>query len=225
MKKILFFILILANIFLLSACIISDGSSMSEEEKIASGLTEALTIGTKNTIEKVSIDNGYYNNINIKIDIPNELRLIKETLLLLGLSNYVEDFIISMNKSAEKAAPYAKEIFINAILEMTIQDAIDILYGDDDAACVYFESKMRPELLKLFKPIIKEEMRKNEVYNIYDTVMSYSVYYVDFDIEEYVLNEAIDGIFHVLKEEEREIRKNPMARVTVLLQEVFGLLD
>jgi hypothetical protein len=203
------------------------GSEESDEDTLAAGLKEALDLGTRNAVDKVSARDGYFDNLDIRIPIPGQLEKMDRLLRKLGMDERVDEFILSMNRAAEAAAPQAVDIFAGAIREMTVVDAYDIVKGDDTAATSYFQEKTSDNLIQLFEPIITQTMAEVGAVNSYKRMMkTYNsiplVEDVEVDIEGYVTDKALEGLFFMVGEEERKIRKDPEARVTELLREVFG---
>jgi hypothetical protein len=195
--------------------------------KIGSGLKEALKVGTENTVKLTGKTDGYFLNQVIKILMPEKLRTLEKGLRAVGYGPQVDEFVLSMNRAAEKAAPFAKQIFWDAIGEMTFEDAKKILSGHETAATDYFKSKTSDKLTVTFKPIVDKAMNEVGVTRQYkDLVGRYEtipfVKKEKFDLDHYVVTKALDGLFHVLGNEEKKIRTNPAARVTDLLKEVFG---
>ncbi len=197
------------------------------EDKIVLGLKEALNIGTGNAVTGVGRLDGFFKDAIIKILMPKKLQTIEKGLRAMGYSAKVDEFVVSMNRAAEKAAPQAKSIFIGAIKEMTFDDARRILTGGDTAATTFFKDKTTDRLSSAFRPTIEKAM--NEVgatkqykdligrYQALPFAKNYAV-----DIDDYVTGKAIDGLFYYVGEEEKKIRKNPAARVTQILKDVFG---
>lgn len=197
------------------------------EAKIGSGLKEALKVGTENTVELTGRKDGYLRNEAIKILMPGELKTLEKGLRLVGYGSQIDEFTLSMNRAAEEAAPFAKEIFLNAIGEMTFDDARKILSGGDTAATDYFERKTSDDLTAAFSPVVEKTMDQYGVNKQYDALVGK---YKDipfagkigaFDVDQYVVTKAIAGLFYVLGQEEEKIRTQPAARVTGLLKEVF----
>lgn len=195
--------------------------------KIGSGLKEALKIGTENTVNLTGKTDGYFLNQAIKILMPEKLQTLEKGLRMVGYGPQIDEFVLSMNRAAEQAAPYAKQIFWDAIGEMTFEDARKILSGNDTAATQYFKGKTTDKLTAAFQPVVEKSMNEvgvtkqyNELVGRYQTIPF--VKSEAFDINHYVVTKALDGLFHVLGEEERKIRTNPAARVTDLLKEVFA---
>jgi hypothetical protein len=196
------------------------------DAKIGSGLKEALRIGTENTVRLTGKTDGYFLNQAIKILMPEKLRTLEKALRAVGYGPQVDAFVLSMNRAAERAAPFAKGIFWDAIKEMTFQDARKILSGGETAATDYFQSKTTDKLTAAFRPVVDKTMNEVGVTRQYKELVGRfeAIPFVKserFDLDHYVVTKALDGLFHVLGEEERKIRTNPEARVTELLKEVF----
>ena len=195
--------------------------------KIGSGLKEALKIGTENAVHFTGKKDGFFLNQAIKILMPEKLRTFEKGLRAVGYGPQVDEFVLSMNRSAEKATPFAKQIFWDAIGEMTFDDVRKILSGNDTAATDYFKDKTTDRLTGVFKPIVDKSMNEVGVTRQYNELVGYyeKIPFVkkeSFDLDHYVVTKALDGLFHLVGEEEKKIRKNPTARTTDLLKEVFG---
>jgi hypothetical protein len=237
MKKITFFLVITLVLFScatleknLNKLVATQGEKPLDEKTIIKGLKEALEIGIKNGVKSASKTDGYYGNISIKILLPKDLEKVAKELKKLGLQKQVDEFVLSMNRAAEKAAPKAVDIFVRAIMEMTFEDAKKILKGKNDEATQYFERKTRLELVALFSPIVKDAMDSvgvtrifKEILRVYNSIPF--IEKVSFDLDRYVVNKALDGLFYLIAVEEGKIRKDPIARVTEILKRVFGSLD
>jgi len=196
------------------------------DERVAAGLREALQVGTGNAVHLTGRLDGYYRNEAIKILMPERLRAIEKALRKVGQGRQVDDFVLSMNRAAERAAPTAQNIFWNAIRQLTFDDARRILRGGDSAATEYFRGKTSDELTAAFRPVVEEAMHEVGATRLYGdlTRRAKSVPFVriqTMDIDAYVVAKALDGLFHILSEEEQKIRTDPAARVTSLLKEVF----
>lgn len=197
------------------------------DAKVGSGLQEALKVGTENAVTQTSAIDGFLLNKAIKILMPKPLQAMEQPLRLVGYGPQIDEFVVGMNRAAEKAVPFAKDIFWGAIGEMTFDDARKILNGGDTAATDYFKAKTSKKLQAAFKPSVTEVMDQvgvNQQYNALvskykDVPFSKSI---AFDVNQYVTEKATDGIFYVVGQEEKKIRNNPAARVTDLLKEVFG---
>ena len=195
---------------------------------IVAGLKEALKVGSDNTVALTGKTDGYFGNEAIKILLPQNLRTVETGLRAIGQGEKVDSFVLSMNRAAEKAAPAAKSIFWDAITGMSIDDARKILSGGDTAATDYFRSKTGDALTAAFRPIVKDSMKDVGVVQQFQQLQGsyqsipFASSLPSIDIESYVVGKALDGLFLVLSEEERKIRKDPAARVTDLLKKVFG---
>jgi hypothetical protein len=201
------------------------GKQLSDN-KITSGLKEALRVGTDNAVKSTGRTDGYFLNEAIKIQMPEKLRTVEKGLRLAGYGSQLDELVLGMNRAAEKSAPLAKDIFLDAIYEMSIKDARNILTGGDTAATSYFKDKTKDRLSEAFRPIVETAMGEVGVSRQYNQLIA-SARKIPFlnqafpAIEDYVVSEALDGLFYVLGDEERKIRRDPAARVTKLLQEVF----
>jgi len=196
-------------------------------DKITAGLKEALSVSTKNAVASTGKPDGFLKNEAIKILVPEKLRGIGNTMRLMGMGAQVDALEVGMNRAAEQATPAAKHIFINAITEMTFDDARQILSGGDTAATDYFKEKSSDQLTEAFAPIVHQAMENVGVVRQYDQLMQNPVAArfaraENFDLDDYVVGKTVDGLFYVMAEEERKIRKDPMAQTTALLREVFG---
>jgi hypothetical protein len=198
-----------------------------DDPTIASGLKEALSIGTKNAIRSVSNPDGYLGNEAIRILLPDKVQKAAEFLSRLGYQQEVDEFIRSMNRAAEKAAPRAAAHFSDALRAMTIDDVRKILSGGDTAATDYFQSKTSRKLYEDFKPSIAESMNQVGVARSYNALLG-RIPVVSFakpesvDLDHHITSKALDGLFWMVGQEERKIRTNPVARTTDLLRKVFG---
>jgi Protein of unknown function (DUF4197) len=202
------------------------GSQLSDT-KISSGLKQALQIGADQAVKVTGRPDGYFANQEIKILMPSNLRPLEKGLRMIGYGPKIDDFVLSMNRAAEAAAPAARKIFIDAITAMTINDARGILSGGDTAATNYFKEKTTPQLTSAFRPVVERTMAKNGVTQQYNALAQQykSIPFAknqDLDISHYVVSKALDGLFFELGQEERKIRKDPAAQTTNLLKEVFG---
>ncbi|MFQ5964487.1 MAG: DUF4197 domain-containing protein [Candidatus Scalinduaceae bacterium] len=239
MKKInIFFAIIFVHFFIVSLCYagifeeIKKGIGLESQKKsaegnIISGLKEALSIGTENAVNSVSKVNGYFGNQTIKILMPEKINMVADSLRKIGYQKQVDDFILSMNRAAEKAAPKAISFFVDSIKEMTFEDAKKILNGGNTAATDYFKTKTNQKLYKAFKPIISSSMSEVNVTRFYkDMISKYTTLpfmkFESLDIDHYVTNKALDGLFYMIGQEEKKIRTEPAARVTELLKKVFS---
>lgn len=197
------------------------------KQQIVDGLREALEVGADHAVKITGCQDGYLGNPAIKIPIPEKLKKMEDILRQVGYSEKVDQFVVSMNRAAEKAAPAAKEIFGDAIKGISFDDARKILTGNDTAATEYFKVKTYHQLAAAFKPAVTQATNEVGVTRLYKelTAKAKTVPYVKIDlvdIDQYVVTKAMDGLFLIVGEEERKIRKDPLARVTELLKLVFG---
>ena len=203
------------------------GSDSISESEIVEGLKQALEIGTGKAVDLVSRKGGYYSNPEIKIPLPGSVKKAEKLLRGAGFGSKVDAFELSMNNAAESAAPEAKSIFWDAIKKMKIDDAKKILNGGDDEATVYFRDKTFARLEETFKPIVETSMGEVGLTRTFQDLNS-KVEKIPFadsftlDLNQYVTEGALDGLFLMLAEEEKKIRSDPAARVTDLLKKVFG---
>ncbi len=204
----------------------SDPLSLGSTETIVSGLKEALSVGIEKAVQTVSQLNGYYNNPDIKIPLPDSLNQASELLKKVGMEHLITDFELSMNQAAEKAAPKATSIFLDAIKNMSIEDGKKILDGGDTAATEFLKSKTFTQLYNEFKPAISSSISEVNVTNYYKNIANQlsSIPFVtapSIDLDDYVTTNSLNGLFAMIGEEEKKIRKDPAARVTDLLKQVF----
>jgi hypothetical protein len=197
------------------------------DEKVVAGLKEALQVGTENTVKLTGKTDGYLRHEAIKILMPERLQTLEKGLRPVGYGPRVDEFVVSMNRAAERAAPQAKAIFWDAITAMSFDDARQILGGHETAATDYFKGKTTAQLTAAFKPIVDKSMNDVGVTRQYKELVGRFqalpfVQTESFDLDRYVTDKSLAGLFYVLGQEEKKIRTNPAARVTDLLKEVFG---
>jgi hypothetical protein len=197
------------------------------EKDAADGIKEALVNGTGESVKQVSVLNGYWGNPEIKIPFPAEAKEMESKLRTIGMGKKVDEFNESMNRAAEKAASEAKSIFLTAIKEMTVRDAVNIVKGTDNAATMYLKNNTSPQLIDKFQPIIKTSLDNvnatrywSDLITIYNKIPM--VKKMNPDLPQYVTQKAIDGLFIMIAKEELKIRKDPVARTSELLKKVFG---
>ena len=204
-----------------------NGGGLTNEEVVA-GLKEALSVGARNSSDKLSAVDGFFANAVIKVLMPEEAKKVESTLRNVGLGNMVDKAILSMNRAAEEASKSAAPIFVDAIKSMSIQDAFGILRGSDSAATVYLKGRTTASLTNAFRPVIESALQKTnatrywkdvfETYNKLPTTFNK----VNPDLSGYVTDKALTGLFWQVALEEQKIRKDPAARVTEILRKVFG---
>ena len=202
------------------------GASL-DKDTVAAGLKEALTVGSQNAVKSGGQLDGYFKNPAIKIPLPEKVQKVEKPLRKIGLSKQVDEFIVTMNRAAEKSAPQAKDILVGAVKEMTIVDAITILKGGDTAATDYMRSKTYDKLYGTFKPTVTKAVMDVGVTKSYQQLVdkakkSKLIKDESLDLDHHVTSKALDGLFYLLGQEEKKIRKDPVAQVTDLLKKVFG---
>ncbi len=204
---------------------LSSGNT-NQQDQVVEGLKQALTIGTQNSTNRLSAVDGFFANAAIKILMPPEAKNVENTLRTFGLGSLVDKTVLSLNRAAEDASKSATPIFVNAIKQMTITDAIGILRGGDFAATNYFKQKTTAALTQAFQPVISSSLNKVSATKYWSDVFTaynrFSTKQVNTNLTAYTTQKAIDGIFYEVGLEEQKIRKDPAARVTDLLKTVFG---
>jgi hypothetical protein len=196
-------------------------------DEIIRGLKEALNVGSKNASSSASKVDGFFKNNIIKIPFPPEAKKIESTVRNLGMNKQVDEFVLTLNRAAEEAAKEAAPIFLNAITSMTITDGLNILKGNDTAATAYLKKTTSTQLHDKFKPVIKNATQKVNVTKYWNPIITaYNkvplVTRMNPDLEEYITERALYGLFYLVSQEEVKIRKDPAARVTDILKRVFG---
>jgi len=240
----------IAGILILTGCaevmnLVQSGSTLPiTEDEVISGLKEALMTGARNSAQRLSAENGYYGDEAIKILLPDEAKVIIDNISKLpGGDKMVQDVILRINRAAEDAAKEAAPVFVNSIKQMTIKEAFNILNGADNAATMYLRATTFNELYALYKPKIQASTEKKIVGNISTkeswvaltgkwNVLANSIAGrlanlkpVDADLDDYLTNKALNGMFIKVELEELKIRKDVSARVSPILKRVFGSLD
>lgn len=245
-------IIILVLLFTLLGCaeLMQVAQQVTEENKpltqneIIAGLKEALIVGINNSSNILGATDGYYKDEMVKILLPTEADVIVKNINKIpGGNDLIEDVLLKINRAAEDAVSEAKPIFANSIKSMTIADGYTILKGDDNAATQYLRKTTYNQLFELYRPKIKASVEKKLVGNI-STGESWTQITgkwneiakslvgqvagfnpVEIDLDEYLTNKALDGLFLKIEAEEKQIRQDPLARVNSLLKRVFGTLD
>jgi hypothetical protein len=203
------------------------GVGTSPDAKIGAALKQALQVGTENAVKLTGKTDGYFTNKAIKILMPEKLRTVERGLRTAGYGPEVDKLVLSMNRAAERAAPEAKKIFWDAIGKMSIDDAQRILNGTPTAATDYFKDKTSASLALAFRPIVDRAMDEVGTARQYNDLLGQAkaipfLKTENYDLDRYVVGKALDGLFHVVGDEERKIRTDPAARVTDLLKQVFA---
>ncbi|PRY53919.1 uncharacterized protein DUF4197 [Arcticibacter pallidicorallinus] len=233
------FVLLLSSAVVLSSCetlnqtaqVLSQSLGNPTSAEIASGLKEALQLGTNLSAERLNAENGFLGNAAVKLLFPPEAQKAEKALRSLGLNQLCDNVITSVNRAAEDAVIEAKPIFISAIKQMTISDASSILLGkQSDAATQYFQRVTNDQLSAKFRPIIQSSLAKvGATRNWTEVVSRYNqiplVTDINPDLSSYVTQKAIEGLFMEIAKEELKIRQNVSSRNSILLQKVFGYAD
>ena len=210
-------------------------------DQMVQGLQAALAKGLQQAIARLGHDGGFLTNLNVKIPMPEKMQKVESALRAMKQEKLADDFVSTMNHAAEQAVPEAGAVFADALKQMTIQDATSILSGANDAATRYFQKNTQTNLYGKFYPIVQKATQKTGVTAAYKKVtetasgssslgsfgsaVSGSLLGKDSsDIDAYVTNKALEGLFKMVAEEEKHIRENPVARTTDILQKVFGVL-
>ncbi len=202
-------------------------ASMLSQGEIAAGLKQALEVGTGNVVSQLGQRDGFARDPSIHIPLPESLAGVQQALGAIGMSGMLDDLELRLNRAAEVATPKAKQLFLDAITEMTLTDVQAIFRGPDDAATRYFQGKMSRPLAAEMSPIVQDSLADVGAVKKYDEVMGQYralpfVPDAKANLTTYVVEKGMDGIFHYLAREEAAIRQNPAKRTTELLQRVFG---
>jgi hypothetical protein len=196
-------------------------------DDIRAGLKEALRVGSENVVSRLGRTDGFNLDPAVHIPLPQQFDTVKSLLSKVGMSSLLDDLELKLNRAAEVATPKAKELFLQAISEMTFEDVMNIYNGPQDAATRYFQDKMSPSLAKEMQPVVDQSLAQVDAIQTYDKVMGEYraipfVPDVKADLTTYVVEKGMAGIFHYMAVEEAAIRQNPTKRTTELLQRVFG---
>ena len=211
------------------------------QDQVAQGLKDALAKGLQQAIAGLGHDGGFLTNLNVRIPMPEKMQTAEKALRAIKQDKLADDFVVTMNHAAEQAVPEAGAVFADALKQMSIEDARAILSGPNDAATQYFQKTAQANLYARFYPIVQKATAQAGVTSAYKRVMEKasvtqglgslgsalggSVLGKDsMDIDAYVTNKALDGLFQMVAAEEQQIRQNPVARTTAALQKVFGVL-
>jgi hypothetical protein len=203
------------------------GTTITETEA-AQGIREALDQGVGRGIATLNKTDGFFGNQFYKLLLPPDAQKIENTLRQLGMGGMVDKAILQINRAAEDAVGYARPIFVDAIKEMTIADALNIVRGSQDAATQYFREKTTAKLVAAFSPSIRSSLEKFSATKYYNDVISTynnfptTINKLNPDLPSYVVDKAVTALFDQIAQEEANIRANPVARTTAILKKVFG---
>ncbi len=200
-------------------------------DQVTRGLKEALAKGLQKAVGSLGHSGGFMTNLNVKIPMPEKLQTLEKTLRALHQDKYADDFIAIMNQAAEQAVPAAADVFTGSLSRMTVDDARKILNGPTNAATQFFRKTSETELKERFLPIVQKATASTGVTAAYKQILDRAKIASPFlsanavDVDGYVTDKALDGLFTMVADEEKRIRENPVARTTDLLKSVFGSLE
>lgn len=207
------------------------GQAPLTQTEVSQGLKEALIQGIGKGADQASQTDGFFKNDLIRILLPEDARRVESTLRQVGLGAEVDRALLAINRGAERAAQEAKPIFIQAIRQMTIQDAFQLLRGEEDAATQYLRRTTENQLIELFQPRIQESLNEvgatrfySDIANTYNSLPLVNRQ-IDPNLNAYVTERAIDGLFQLIAIEEKNIRENPLERTSALMRRVFAAQD
>ena len=203
------------------------GSGSGSTQTDIAGIKEALALGTEKAVNSLSKTNGYFGDQAVKILMPSSIQKVADVARMTGYQKQVDEFVLSMNRAAEAAVPLAAKYFADAIRGMTVDDVRGILTGGDTAATEFFRRKSQDKLYAAFKPVVSSKVNEVGATRAYKDMMGQyqGVPFVKkqtLDLDDYVTGKALDGVFYMVGQEEKNIRTNPAARTTELLKTVFG---
>lgn len=207
----------------------STGLGQFSAQEQTDSLKQALTQGAETAVRNLAKENGYLGNDKVRIPLPENLQKADRTMRRFGLGKYSDELITSMNRAAEAAVPEAKALLIGAVKNMTVTDAKNILLGNDDAATQYFRRNMETALGEKFRPIVNRSMEKVSLAQTYDRFAGKGVKLglvkqQDANLDDYITRKALDGLFLMMAEQEKEIRAHPLQAVGDLAKKVFSAL-
>jgi hypothetical protein len=211
----------------LPAC--ATGSGPVSDQDTADALKQALTQGADAAVDKLGVADGFLNNPKVKIPLPGSLQKVEGIMRTLGMGKYADGLIVTMNHAAETAAAEAKPLLMDAVQKMSVEDASTILAGGDDAATQYFRKTTSEALSQKFLPIVKNATDQVGLMKKYNEFAGKGaklglIGEKDANIENYVTQKTLDGLYLMMAEEERAIRSDPMDQGSKLIQRVFGPL-
>jgi len=207
--------------------VLADSGGGLSTNDIARDLKQALSVGSQNVVGQLGQANGFNNDPVAHIPLPRSLEKVRDVARKVGLSGELDNLEVRLNRAAEQATPKAKALFLSAISRMSIDDAVGILRGPDDAATQYFRGTMGSDLADEMRPIIDDSLAQVGAVRSFNSLLaSYRKIPlappIEADLTNHVLEKGVDGIFHYIAVEEKAIRDNPVKRTTELLQRVFG---
>ncbi len=194
-----------------------------------SGLRQALTDGSAAAVKLLGAENGYFANPKVKIPLPPSLQKVESAMRAMGMKKKADELVLSMNRAAEAAAPEAKQLLVDAVKKMSVQDAKAILTGGDTAATEYFKRTTQTQLTQRFLPIVKKATDRVGLAQQYNSLAGQGVQLGlikkdDASIESYVTRKALDGLYLMIAEQEKSFRTNPVGAASDIVKKVFGAL-
>lgn len=219
---------LLVSLFVFPAAFAADIDALSGEE-LSGGLKQALAQSAGVAVDKLGIVNGFLDNPKVKIPLPGALQKVEGVMRTLGVGKYADNLIVTMNHAAETATAEAKPLLLDAVEKMSVEDARKIVTGGDNAATQYFRNTTSEALTQKFLPIVKNATDQAGLLKKYNEFASKGAKFglvaeKDANIENYVTQKTLDGLYLMMAEEERAIRRDPMGQTNRLLQSVFGAL-
>lgn len=209
----------------------SSGAGLSQisSKDQTDGLKQALTQGAETAVRNLAQQNGYLDNDKVRIPLPDNLQKAESLMRKVGMGQYADDLVASMNHAAEAAVPEAKNLLVDAAKKMTVSDARVILTGGDDAATQYFRRNTETALTGKFKPIVSRSMQKVKLAEKYDRFAGKGAQFGlidprDAKLDDYITRKALDGLFTMMAEQEKAIRANPLQATGALARKVFSAL-
>jgi hypothetical protein len=203
-------------------------ASLSNQDAVT-GLKDALIQGSGKAVSQLGAADGFLGNAKVKIPLPDSIKRVESGLRMVGMGKQADELVVSMNRAAEMAVKEATPILVDSVKKMSVQDAKGVLTGGDDAATQYFRRTTSGELTQRFLPIVKKMTSKVQLAEQYNSLAGQAASFglvkqEDANIDNYVTRKALDGLYLVIAEQERAIRKDPVGAATGMAQKVFGLL-
>ena len=229
MRPILGFLLMLVTLCLANTAFALSLADLSNKDAVG-GLKEALTQGAGKAVESLGRTDGFLGNPKVKIPLPQSVQKAEGMMRTLGMGKYADELETTMNRAAEAAVPEAKTLLVNSVKKMSVEDAKGILQGGDDAATQYFRRTTSESMAQKFKPIVQKAMAKVKLTDKYDQFAGKAAKFglikeQDAHLDEYVTQKALDGLYLMIAEEEKTIRKDPMDAASKLARKVFSALQ
>ncbi|MEO6024689.1 MAG: DUF4197 domain-containing protein [Burkholderiales bacterium] len=215
--------------FALSLCAQAGLLDQVSQTDMTTGLKDSLQQGAVNAISKLGQENGFFNNAKVKIPLPKPMQQVEKLMRTFGMKKQADDLVLSMNRAAEAAVPEAKELFVGAVKAMSVQDAYGILKGGEDSATRYFRKSTEDPLRGRFLPIVVKAIEKVGVAQRYNAVAGKAaklglIKDNESNVEDYVTQKALDGLYVMMADEEKAIRANPLKAGTEIAKKIFDLL-